>query len=105
MDLIVQISIPARHASFALCAAVALNLSCAPAGLTGNAMPKPTGATQTMDTTTLNRQIASVLPRPDEERWLTIPWRQNLMQARMEAQQYNRPIFMWVMNGNPLGCT
>lgn len=53
----------------------------------------------------LDAKVASVLPTPEEERWLTIPWRTNLMQARWEAQQLNKPLFLWVMNGNPMGCT
>lgn len=54
---------------------------------------------------TLDAKIASVLPTPTEERWLAIPWRYDLMQARLEAQNLNRPLFLWVMNGNPMGCT
>lgn len=53
----------------------------------------------------LDARVASVLPTPQEDLWLTIPWRSNLMQARLEAQRLNRPLFLWVMNGNPMGCT
>jgi len=53
----------------------------------------------------LDQQVASVLPKPDEERWLTIPWRTNLMKARAESQRAGKPLFLWIMNGNPLGCT
>jgi hypothetical protein len=53
----------------------------------------------------LDRKVASVLPRPDEERWLQIPWRLNLMQARADAQAAGKPLFLWIMNGHPLGCT
>lgn len=53
----------------------------------------------------LERNMAAVLPKPEEERWLQIPWRTHVMQARDEAQKQGKPLFLWVMNGNPLGCT
>jgi hypothetical protein len=53
----------------------------------------------------LESSIAAILPTAEEDRWLDIPWHTNLMQARLEAQQMNRPLFLWVMNGHPLGCT
>jgi hypothetical protein len=53
----------------------------------------------------LDAKIASVVPAPEEDRWLTVPWRANAMQARLEAQSLNRPLFLWIMNGNPMGCT
>jgi hypothetical protein len=54
---------------------------------------------------TLDQKIASVAPQPDEDKWLTIPWRTNLMLARQESQQSGKPMFLWIMNGSPLGCT
>ena len=54
---------------------------------------------------TLNDRIANILPKPEEERWLQVPWRTNLMAARAEAQRVGKPLFLWVMVGNPQGCT
>lgn len=54
---------------------------------------------------TLERNVQSVLPTEAENRWQTIPWQTNLMAARVEAQRLNKPMFLWVMNGNPMGCT
>lgn len=54
---------------------------------------------------TLDQKIASVVPSKDEEKWLSIGWRTNLMAARVEAQKAGKPLFLWVMNGHPLGCT
>ncbi len=54
---------------------------------------------------TLNDKIANILPKPSEERWLQVPWRTNLMAARAEAQRVGKPLFLWVMVGNPQGCT
>ena len=53
----------------------------------------------------LDERIAAVLPRPEEERWKTAGWRTNLMAARDEAQRARKPIFLWIMVGNPQGCT
>ncbi|MBS1953746.1 MAG: hypothetical protein JST89_06170 [Cyanobacteria bacterium SZAS-4] len=57
------------------------------------------------NTFNLDAKIAATVPTSDEDRWLIIPWRTNLMKARLEAQNLNRPMFLWIMNGNPMGCT
>lgn len=54
---------------------------------------------------TLERRIASVVPTPAEEKFLMVPWRTNVMAAREEAQRAGRPLFLWIMVGNPQGCT
>jgi len=54
---------------------------------------------------TLDQRIAEILPTKDDEKWLSIPWRTDLTQARTDAQTENKPIFMWIMNGHPMGCT
>src|SRR5262245_12328884 len=53
----------------------------------------------------LAERIASVLPTPQEESWLQVPWRIDLTQARAEAQRTGKPLFLWIMEGHPLGCT
>ncbi len=53
----------------------------------------------------LEEKIASVLPTPAEQRWLEIPWQPNVMRARVESQRTGKPMFIWVMDGNVLGCT
>lgn len=53
----------------------------------------------------LNKDIDALLPTAEESRWQTVPWRNNLMAARKEAQSANKPLFLWIMNGNPMGCT
>jgi hypothetical protein len=52
----------------------------------------------------LEKRIASVLPTQEEDRWLQIPWRTNVMEAVTEAGRAGKPVMLWVMNGNPLGC-
>ncbi len=53
----------------------------------------------------LDDKIASVLPTSEEEKWMTIPWRTDLNQARRDSVATGKPIFMWIMNGHPMGCT
>lgn len=54
--------------------------------------------------TTLEEKMAVVLPSKDEDRWLEINWHTNIAEARAEAQREGKPLLLWVMNGNPLGC-
>ena len=44
-------------------------------------------------------------PRADELKWKTIPWHSNLWGARIEAAEKGKPIYLWEMDGHPLGCT
>ena len=37
--------------------------------------------------------------------WETIPWRLDLAAARLEAARRKLPVFVWTMNGHPMGCT
>ncbi len=43
-------------------------------------------------------------PAPDEA-WRTIPWKIALLDAQRNAVEENKPIFIWAMDGHPLGCT
>ncbi len=40
-----------------------------------------------------------------DEAWRTIPWKVSLLEARDLAAREKKPIFMWSMDGHPLGCT
>lgn len=54
------------------------------------------------------REHATLLARlvpAAREAWETIPWRTDLARARDEAAYAGRPLFLWAMNGNPLGPT
>jgi hypothetical protein len=50
-------------------------------------------------------RMQRVLPQPGEERWLEVPWQLDLLEARHLAKETGRPIFLWTMNGHPMGCT
>ena len=39
------------------------------------------------------------------EPWESIGWRIDLLAARDEAVKAGKPLFLWAMNGHPLGCT
>ena len=43
-------------------------------------------------------------PSPDEP-WRTIPWKIALLNAQQTAAREKKPIFIWAMDGHPLGCT
>ena len=53
----------------------------------------------------LQAKVASMLPTLAEQKWLSIPWRTDLNAARQESAATLKPIFVWIMNGHPMGCT
>lgn len=46
----------------------------------------------------------SLIPKTNE-RWRTIPWKISLIEAQHAAVDEDKPIFIWAMDGHPLGCT
>lgn len=57
-----------------------------------------------IDPSDFPRLFELVRAKPEEERWTAIPWETDLWAARGRAERANKPVFMWAMNGNPLGC-
>jgi DMSO/TMAO reductase YedYZ molybdopterin-dependent catalytic subunit len=57
--------------------------------------------------TTADFDRVKQLTRPEEadEAWLKIPWLSSLWEARKEAAKQGKPMLIWEMDGNPLGCT
>ncbi len=49
----------------------------------------------------LHRQLQP----PADAPWRTIPWKITLLEAQRTAIQEKKPIFIWAMDGHPLGCT
>jgi hypothetical protein len=39
-----------------------------------------------------------------DEAWRTIPWKTSLLEAQSVAADQGKPIFIWAMDGHPLGC-
>lgn len=43
--------------------------------------------------------------QPADQPWRTIPWKIDLLDAQAAAAKEGKPIFIWAMDGHPLGCT
>jgi len=50
---------------------------------------------------TLHRQLQPT----GSEGWRTIPWKTAMLDAQATAAKEGKPIFIWAMDGHPLGCT
>lgn len=46
-----------------------------------------------------------ILPVVEELSYSKIAWRTSFWEAVVEAQEQEKPILLWTMNGHPLGCT
>ncbi len=66
---------------------------------------EPNSALPPLGPESFREWLAYVRPRPEEVRWQSIPWQTDLWAARRLAAEQGKPIFLWAMNGNPLGCT
>ena len=51
------------------------------------------------------RQLHQQLQSSDQASWRTIPWMTSLLEAQNKAAAARKPIFIWAMDGHPLGCT
>ena len=49
--------------------------------------------------------LLKLLQPEADEPWRTIPWKIALLDAQREAVRSDKPIFIWAMDGHPLGCT
>jgi hypothetical protein len=47
---------------------------------------------------------AEVAPKA-REKWQSIAWKTDLLDARDAAAREGKLLFLWSMNGHPLGCT
>jgi len=45
-----------------------------------------------------------IKPDQDEDRWRQVPWIPGLWEGIQTAEQKKKPMFIWAMNGDPLGC-
>jgi hypothetical protein len=51
------------------------------------------------------RRLHAQLQPATDEPWLTIPWKTSVLDAQRAAAAQKKPIFIWAMDGHPLGCT
>lgn len=49
--------------------------------------------------------LKSLQPAKSDDAWKAIPWMTNIMAARKRSVKEKLPILMWIMVGNPQGCT
>ena len=50
------------------------------------------------------RKLHDQLKSPTAELWRNIPWKVSLVEAQNQAAREKKPLFIWSMDGNPLGC-
>ncbi len=50
------------------------------------------------------KELHAKLKPPAGEAWRSIPWTISLVEAQNRAAAEKKPIFIWSMDGNPLGC-
>ena len=44
--------------------------------------------------------------QPDQTAlWRSVPWKTSVLSAQQIAAEQQKPIFIWAMDGHPLGCT
>lgn len=53
----------------------------------------------------LDTYLKKVVQNQSERAWKEIPWQNDFEFALYEANQTDKPVLLWVMNGDPLGCT
>lgn len=46
-----------------------------------------------------------IVPQEEELAWTQVDWGTDLWEARRAAAAQGKPIFLWEMDGHPLGCT
>jgi hypothetical protein len=59
---------------------------------------------QTKQLSAIGQQCQLVSQDPTAK-WRTIPWQTDLLAAQKLAVETQKPMFIWAMDGHPLGCT
>jgi hypothetical protein len=49
-------------------------------------------------------QVMKEAQAPTDAVWRTIPWKTSLLEAQSIAARERKPLFIWAMDGHPLGC-
>ena len=79
--------------------------TCAVVGWACLVVPLTTMAAEPIAPEQFERLHALIGPHAGEDKWAEIPWMTSLWQARQRAAAEGKPIMLWEMDGNPLGCT
>lgn len=59
---------------------------------------------QRLDDRQFERLTQFIKPNGSEEKWRETPWIPSIHEGRKISARNNKPIFLWAMNGDPLGC-
>ncbi|MEO2017557.1 MAG: hypothetical protein ABGZ53_24655 [Fuerstiella sp.] len=51
------------------------------------------------------RQLHAELQPAKDALWRTVPWKTSVLDAQQVAAKEKKPLFIWAMDGHPLGCT
>jgi len=65
----------------------------------GMALAQETKPAAPQDFTTLHGQLCK------KEKWETVPWKTDFYDAQAASIKDRKPIFIWAMDGQTLGCT
>lgn len=60
---------------------------------------------RTINPETFRSTLRHIRPRAEELSWQSIPWQMDMFEAMRIARDQQKPVLLWTMNGNPLGCT
>lgn len=69
--------------------------------------PQATQELQVGDGPLSETEFQSLMDQLQEESaaWKSIPWQTSMVLAQNLAAKQQKPIFIWAMDGHPLGCT
>ena len=73
-------------------------LLCVAGAVPGQAVPQP------LDDVSVARLQQELTPDPRAP-WRSVPWQLDLLAAQRDAAGQHKPLFVWAMDGHPLGCT
>jgi len=49
-------------------------------------------------------RVSKFIKNPKADKWRKIPWIPSIWDGVEASQASNKPMFIWAMNGDPLGC-
>ena len=58
-----------------------------------------------LTTDTIEKWRDHILPVDDDLSWQQIPWMTTFSDGIKAANDADKPLLLWTMNGHPLGCT
>ncbi len=72
--------------------------------LSGLFLLAPDGAAAELSDTEFRKLHAELQP-DSKALWRSIPWKISVLGAQQSAAEEKKPLFIWAMDGHPLGCT